>query len=370
MTRGSVPSLAVAALLASALPADAARPDQDYLLWVLSESSDLISLVRFGPSGMRVDREMSTGLMPVDLDGPHGIDVSPDREFFYVSLGHGRPYGNLLKYRARDGEVLGQVTLGDFPASLDVSPDGAFAFIVNFNLHGDMVPSSVSIVATDAMLEVARVRTCTMPHGSRLDPEGLHHYSACMMDDALVELNARTFKVSRHLVFTKGHERGGEGAPAGHAMSMKDLTCSPTWAQPSSDGKAVYVACNKADEILEVDLAGFQVARRFPAGAGVYNLAVSRDGRLVATNKRGKSVSVIDLGSGKELARIGTRLGLVHGVVVSPDDRYAFVSEEGVGAERGIVEAIDLHALESAGSVEVGLQAAGIDFWKTEPPGR
>jgi DNA-binding beta-propeller fold protein YncE len=369
MTRSFL-RFAAAALLARALPAAAGGPEPDYLVWVVSESSDSISLVRFGPAGMRVEREMTTGLMPVDLDGPHGVDVSPDGRFFYVSLGHGRPQGNLLKYRAADGEVVGQVTLGDFPASLDVSPDGAFAFVVNFNLHGDMVPSSVSVVSTDEMLEVARVRTCTMPHGSRLDPEGRHHYSACMMDDALVELDARAFKASRHLILTKGHERGGEGAMAGHATSMKDITCSPTWAQPSTDGRAVYVACNKADEILEVDFAGWEVARRFPAGAGVYNLAVSRDGRLLATNKRGKSVSVFDLRSGKELARIGTRLGLPHGVVVSPDDRYAFVSEEGVGTERGVVQAIDLRSLESALSVEVGLQAAGIDFWKMEPAGR
>jgi hypothetical protein len=34
------------------------------------------------------------------------------------------------------------------------------------------------------------------------------------------------------------------------------------------------------------------------------------------------------------------------------------------------VEAIDLARLESAGSVEVGLQAAGLDFWKVEPARR
>ncbi|MGH9336443.1 MAG: YncE family protein, partial [Vicinamibacteria bacterium] len=178
----------------------ATDPPLDYLVWVVSESSDTISLVRFGPSGVRVDREIETGLMPVDLDGPHGIDISPDGEFFYVSLGHGRPNGSLLKYRIADGEVVDLVPLGSFPASLDVSPDGRFAYVVNFNLHGDMVPSTVSVVATEDMVEVARVKTCTMPHGSRLDPSGERHYSACMMDDALVELDARAFKVARHMM--------------------------------------------------------------------------------------------------------------------------------------------------------------------------
>jgi DNA-binding beta-propeller fold protein YncE len=199
--------------ISTALSAGPADLEQDYLVWVVSESSDLISLVRFGPSGARVERQFETGLMPVDLDGPHGIDLSPDGEFFYVSLGHGRPNGNLLKYRVADGEVVGQVPLGNFPASLDVSPDGSFAYIVNFNLHGDMVPSSVSVVATEDMVEVARIKTCTMPHGSRLDPTGARHYSACMMDDALVEIDARAFKVSRHFVLGKGKSMAWTGHP-------------------------------------------------------------------------------------------------------------------------------------------------------------
>jgi DNA-binding beta-propeller fold protein YncE len=57
----------------------------------------------------------------------------------------------------------------------------------------------------------------------------------------------------------------------------------------------------------------------------------------------------------------------VHGAVVSPDDRYAFVSVEGVGSEPGTVEVIDLRSLKTIATVDVGPQAAGIDFWKMEP---
>src|SRR5215467_1152579 len=109
------------------------------------------------------------------------------------------------------------------------------------------------------------------------------------------------------------------------------------------------------------------MVRRFPAGNGVYNLAMTKDGRLIATNKRGQSVSVFDPVSGKELARIPTIRKVVHGAVVTPDDRYAFISVEGVGAEPGTVEVIDLAALKTVAMIDVGSQAAGIDFWKTEP---
>ncbi len=206
-----------------------------------------------------------------------------------------------------------------------------------------------------------------MPHGSRLNPTGGRHYSACMMDDALVEIDTRKLEVSRHFLLGKGREHGMEGAPSGHAMHMSELSCSPTWAQPSSDGRRVFVACNKSEEIVEIDVPSFQLVRRIPGGKGVYNLGVTRDGKLIATNKRGQSVSVFDAATGKELARIPTKAKLPHGVAVSSDDRFAFISEEAVAKTPGLVEAIDLEALASTGSVEVGLQAAGLDFWKVEP---
>ncbi|HWY27240.1 MAG TPA: cytochrome D1 domain-containing protein, partial [Candidatus Angelobacter sp.] len=246
------------------------------------------------------------------------------------------------------------------------SKDGAFLYVANANFHGDMVPSSISVVSTDEMVEVKRITTCTMPHGSRLNPQGTKHYSACMMDDMLAEIDTRKFDVARHLVLTAGKEMGMEGAPH-EQMKMGDLTCVPTWAQPSNDGSEVYIACNKSNEIAVVDVASWKVARRFAAANGVYNLAMTKDGRLVATNKRSQSVSIFDPKTGKEFARIPTKRKVVHGAVVTPDNRYAFISVEGIGSDPGTVEVIDLDSLKTVATVDVGQQAAGIDFWKTEP---
>ena len=73
-------------------------PTQDYLALVASEAVDQIAVVRFGPSGIRVERTNTTGVMPADVDGPHGVAVSPDGKFYYVSTAHGTPYGFLFKY--------------------------------------------------------------------------------------------------------------------------------------------------------------------------------------------------------------------------------------------------------------------------------
>src|SRR5688572_7905500 len=186
-------------------------PRSEYLLFVVSESSDDVALVRFGPDGAKVERSFKTGLLPTEINGPHGVAVAPDGGSYFVTVAHGAPVGTLWKYSTATDSLLGRVELGLFPASLAVSPDGFFVYAVNFNLHGDMVPSSVSVVDAGSMLEVARIRTCTMPHGSRFSPDGRKHYSTCMMDDMLVEIDTRTMEVSRRLRLSSG----GEAAAAG-----------------------------------------------------------------------------------------------------------------------------------------------------------
>src|SRR5579862_2739099 len=353
---------------AQTAPASTAQPPtQDYLVYVVCESADKIVLVRFGPGGAHIESEARIGLMPTDINGPHGVAVSPDKQFVYVAQGHGRPEGSLWKFRAGGNTAIKYTSLGMFPATTDISPDGGFVYVANANFHGDMIPSSISVVATDAMIEVKRITTCTMPHGSRLNPAGTKHYSACMMDDMLAEIDTQKFDVSRHFMLGVGKETGMEGAPHGQ-MKMSELTCVPTWAQPSNDGSEVYVACNKSNDIVVVDVASWKMTRRFPAGNGVYNLAMTKDGRLIATNKRGQSVSIFDPKTGKELARLPTKRKVVHGAVVTPDNRYAFISVEGVGDDPGTVEVIDLDTMKTVATADVPTQAAGIDFWKTEAP--
>jgi DNA-binding beta-propeller fold protein YncE len=375
-----------AAASAATTPAAPTPPDRDYYLFAASEGNDQIALIRFGPSGIRVERTSTTGIMPSDIDGPHGVALSPDGKFYYVTTAHGTPFGFLWKYATANDSLAGRVMLGNFPATAQVTPDGAFVYVVNFNLYGEMVPSSMSVVAADEMIEVARVTTCTMPHGSRLNPQGTKQYSGCMMDDMVVEIDARDFGISRHFMLTKGREHGMSGPPAqhaaggggaahdrgGHGMETPkpgDVSCSPTWVQPSADGAKIFVACNKSSEIVEIDVESWTMTRRIPTGSGVYNLAVTRDGKyLVGTNKRDKSVSVIDIASGKEAARVPTTRRIASGLALSSDDRYAFVTQEGVGSEPGAVDVIDLRALQKVATIDIGQQAGGIDFWKVTAP--
>jgi DNA-binding beta-propeller fold protein YncE len=338
-----------------------------YEAWVTSEAVDQIARVRFDEQGARVVETRRVGMMPLEIDGPHGVAVAPDGRFVYVTLGHGVPFGSLWKIDAETLDVEGRAPLGLFPATVDVTPDGEFGFVSNFNLHGDHVPSSISKIHLPMMVEVARTETCVMPHGSRINAQGTRHYSVCMMDELLVEIDVTTGEIARTFSVARGREGPAHGThPAGgaaHDATPGAEVCSPTWAQPDASGSRVFVTCNRAREVLEIDVARWEVVRRFTTGESPYNLAVTPDDRYLLVTLRNRTdpaLEVYDLATGRQAGRVPASTTLMHGVVVTPDARYAFVSVEGIGAEPGKVDVIDLGALRRVGSVEVGQQATGI----------
>ena len=149
-----------------------------------------------------------------------------------------------------------------------------------------------------------------------------------------------------------------------HSMAVT----KPTWVQPHPDKPLVYVALQGVDQVAEVSLGDWTVTRRFHTRKGPYNLAVSPDGRLIlATCKPDNSTAIWDLAAGEELASVPASRRITHGVTISPDSRFAFISVEGVAADPGTVDVIDLLTFETRASIDVGKQASGIDFWKIEP---
>jgi len=264
------------------------------------------------------------------------------------------------------------ILLGRFPATVDLTPDGLYAFVANFNLHGEKVPSTISVVYTPDFIEVAQIATCTQPHGLRVGPRGTQLYTNCIQDDQLVEVDTRSFEVSRRFSV----EIGKEGAiPEGTYRPENEMrpgrpkspSCAPTWAEPSPDGSTVYVACNRGDVILEIDVQDWALRRKLPTGRGIYNLDITADGKmLVGTLKQGAGVEFFDLERWESVGTVQSSTTITHGVAVTPDSKYAFVSVEGVGAEAGKVDIYDLDTLQRVADVEVGQQAGGIVFWRME----
>jgi len=354
-------ALAVLACSPSATPVA-----RDYRLYVAAESSDEVWELRFDGSELEVVDVVEIGYQPTEIEGPHGLTVDPEGRHWYVTTAHGKPYGILYKYATGTNELVGQTELGLFPATMQISVDTGLLYCVNFDLHGDMSPSSVSIVDVEAMVEVERVQTGSMPHGSRLSPDGRRHYSCAMMSDELFELDAASFELLRTLHLTDGTG----GVARKRDDGRHEAVVKPTWVQPHPTEARAYVALNGAAQVVEVDLDDWRVRRRFPTARGPYNLDVTQSGSLlVVTYKQAQSAGIWDLEAGAEMERVPTSRRVPHGVAISPDGRYAFVSCEGVGGEAGTVDVLDLERRQRTATVEVGLQAGGIGFWKLEERG-
>jgi len=211
---------------------------------------------------------------------------------------------------------------------MDISRGGDLLFVVQLQSarrHGAILSI---VVATEPMIEVVRIPTCI--NAARVASErtgnktlfGVHDGRHARGDDTHSFAGLAPLPANQREGVGKGRTSAARTAAAGmpemkhmdmsgHGMEAPkqgDNSCSPTWAQPSASGASIFGACNQSSEIVEVDAAKWSVVRRIPARPGVYNLAITKDGtRLVATNKRDQSVSVFDIKSGKELARLPTK---------------------------------------------------------------
>ena len=339
---------------------------QNYYLYVASESDDTVSLLKFDGISIKEIKRINVGFYPTEVEGPHGITIDPSGDYWYVTLAHGNPFGKLIKYSTENNNVIDETTLGLFPATMEVSKVTGFIYCVNFNLHGDMKPSSVSVIDAETMTEITKIKTGSMPHGSRISKDGLKQYSVAMMSGELFEIDALSLNVSRILSLenhsTKNHTKMKMGE-----KQMNHSVVKPTWVIPHPTKGIAYVAGNGSNEIIEVNLDKWMISKRIKVEKGPYNVEISPNGKyMIATLKGSGETAIWQLEDGLLIKTIKNSTSVPHGVAISNDSRYAFISVEGKGGEPGIVDVIDLKSLKLVDKVEVGKQAGGIAFWKKE----
>ena len=374
---GSAPATASpTAAPASAAGTAGAPATTDYLVGVASESGDIITWLRPGAGTLVVDRVVPVGIMPADIDGPHNVAVAPDQKSYYVTIAHGTPYGTLWRFDAASDTLIGRAQVELFPTTIAITPDGELAFVANSDFHGDRPRiNPVSVIHTPSMTTIADLPACDMPHGVKVNHAGTKAYVSCMHSDELLELDISTLSIARRASTGPGHPEmtvagaraaGGPGAGhAGHAATAPAAgaaaPCSPTFVTVSTDDRRLFVACNSGNALQVWDAATMAKVGDVPVGKGAYNVEPSPDGRLVVvTNKKEKSVSIVDAASLKEVARVATTKPFVHGVAFAPDGRYVYISSESVGADPGAVDMIDLQQRRVVATVPIPAQPTGI----------
>ena len=339
---------------------------QNYYLYVASESDDSVSLLKFDGISIKEIKRINVGFYPTEVEGPHGITIDPSGDYWYVTLAHGNPFGKLIKYSTENNNVIDETTLGLFPATMEVSKVTGFIYCVNFNLHGDMNPSSVSVIDTETMTEITKIKTGSMPHGSRISKDGLKQYSVAMMSGELFEIDALSLNVTR-ILNLENHSGKNHTKMKMSEKQMNHSVVKPTWVIPHPTKGTAYIAGNGSNEIIEVNLDKWMISKRIKVEKGPYNVEISPNGKyMIATLKGSGETAIWELENGSLIKIIKNSTSVPHGVAISNDSKYAFISVEGKGGEPGIVDVIDLKSLKLVDTVEVGKQAGGIAFWKKE----
>ena len=349
--------------------------DPGYRVGIVSESGDIVTWLRPGAASLVPDRVVPVGIMPADIDGPHNLAVAPDSRFYYMSIAHGTPYGSLWKMDARSDTLVGRAPLEMFPTTIGLTPDGELAFVANSDFHGDHPRVNlVSVVHTPTMTTITHLPACDMPHGVKSNHAGTLVYISCMNSDELLEIEVATLRIVRRGSTGAGHDMnamaGMDHGAAGHANPAPAASapapagaesCAPTFVTVSPDDRTLYAACNHGNSVQVWDAASFTRVKEIPVGTGAYNIEPSGDGQwLIVTNKKAQSFSLIDARTLAEVARVPTTKKIVHGVAFSPDGRYAFISQESIGADPGAVDMFDLTTRKTVATVPVPAQPTGI----------
>jgi YVTN family beta-propeller protein len=196
--------------------AQAQTGDPGYRIGVVSESGDIATWLKPAGTGLSVDRVVPIGIMPTDIDGPHNITVSPDRKSYYITVAHGTPFGSLWKLDAPSDSLLGRAQVELFPTTITLTPDGQFAFVANSDFHGDHPRVNVvSVVHTPTMNKITDIPACDMPHGVKANHAGTRVYVSCMHSDEILQLDVATFRIARRARTGEGHPMAMTG-PSNH----------------------------------------------------------------------------------------------------------------------------------------------------------
>jgi YVTN family beta-propeller protein len=155
---------------------------------------------------------------------------------------------------------------------------------------------------------------------------------------------------------------GADARGAARAVATSPA-CEPEWVEPGRAlrTRVLYVSCRRSHEIVEIDSHTWRVLRRFATGAAPGTIMSDAAGTtLFATLRADSAIAVIDLATGLVRERISTSQASPHGLAVTSDGAYLFVTNEGAGTAKGSVDVIDVRTLRRVATAPLGYAPGGI----------
>jgi YVTN family beta-propeller protein len=179
-----------------------------------------------------------------------------------------------------------QVTLGDRPMGIALSPDGKTILVSN---DGSSNIESLMVIdrATGNVVQTINYQAPeALWIGLTFSPDGTHAYASAGGDNKI-----RVYDVSGQQLT--------ETAPIMLPLPVvngKKINLFPAGLSVSPDGNTLYVADNLGDRMSVIDLTAGTVTATISVGHNPYTTLVSKDGKTVyVSNWGGTTISVVDV---------------------------------------------------------------------------
>lgn len=288
--------------------------------FITNQAADVVAVLK--TDDMLVTRLIPVGGRSTILDAPHFVKISPDNRFFYVSL---IQEGYVEKYDINTYQQLGRMPAGQSPAHVELTPDGNFGFVTNFESTGNVTTTTKFNTQTMVVTDIFSEPRMKGPHGMALTEDGNTLYVTSEIGEYIFKINTNHFYAS-----DSTYEKSPidpSVPPSGNGTG----NFRPYQILLSPDQNFLFISCRGANQVRVYNSSDLQMVNAINLEANSYPLLMkfTDDGQyLFVCNRNNNSVSIINTSS-QSLLRTIHDVGIQpHGVDFSQDNQYAIIACE------------------------------------------
>lgn len=329
--------------------------------YVTNQGEDLTAVIDLDKN--KIARYITTGAENTATSppqAPHNVTVDWQNQYYYVNLIGG---SKLLKLRVSDNAKVGELTTGlSSPAQVALSKNGDTAYVTNF----ENVKTNISLVATSSMTKISDIGSPAMlkPHGVSITP----NFKYVLVMNSLSD-NISLIRTSDNSIVNTIPVSGKVPAlPVGYVYQFE-----PYQAAITPDSKFAYITCRKSGEVRVLDIEQMTIIDSITVGTFPLIPAATPDGGYIfVANRNSNSVSAINTATRKIAYTIDSVGVEPHGIAVSKDGMFLYVSCENIGVSEpphhptiggkkaGFMKIIEIAKKTVVASLEVGNFGSGM----------
>src|SRR6266852_217513 len=248
--------------------------------------------------------------IPVQVQ-PLGVAITPNGAFAYVTnsgkicdICAAIQSPSVSVIDTSTYQVVATIPVGNYPIGDAITPDGAFAYVANFNSN------NVSVIDTVTNTVTATVGVGTGPTGVAITPNGAFAYVTNYYSDSISVINTATKTV----------------------VATVAVGSNPWAVATTPNGAFAYVTNQSSRSVSVINTATNAVVASIAVGCGPGAVAITPNGAFVyVATSCDSQVSVISTATNAVVATVGS-LNDPRSMAITPDGAFAYVGNEGSGS--------------------------------------